>query len=80
MDVEHFTKLIMKHAKSSSYHHISVHTGTITVIPASAAEAEINSNFNSGKAGLYMRQMLDDMGYKQSFILLLLDYAKLRVS
>jgi hypothetical protein len=70
----------MKHAKSSSYHHIShvsVHTGTITGIPASAAEAEINSNFNSGKTGLYMRQMLDDMGYKFIF---LLDYAKLRVS
>ena len=72
MDVEHFTKLIMKHAKSSSYHHIShvsVHTGTITGIPASAAEAEINSNFNSGKTGLYMRQMLDDMGYKSHLTL-----------
>ena len=63
----------MKHAKSSSYHHISVHTGTITVIPASAAEAEINSNFNSGKAGLYMRQMLDDMGYKQSTTIIFTD-------
>jgi hypothetical protein len=52
---------------------ISVHTGIITGIPASAAEAEINSNFNSGKAGLYMRQMLDDMGYKQSTTIIFTD-------
>ena len=52
---------------------ILVHTGILPGIPASAAEAEINSNFESGKAGQYIRTMLDDMGYRQPTTIIFTD-------
>ena len=44
---------------------ISIHTGILPGLPTSAAEAEIVNHFESGKATIYARKVLDDMGYAQ---------------
>ena len=44
---------------------IAVHTGILPGVPVSAAEAEIVQNLDTGKATLYTRRLLDDMGYPQ---------------
>ena len=52
---------------------IMVHTGILPGVPISAAEAEILNNIESGQAGIYIRQILDDLGYKQPTTLILTD-------
>ena len=44
---------------------IFIHTGILPGVPVSAAEAEISGNFETGKHAVYIRKLLDDLGYAQ---------------
>ena len=50
-----------------------VHTGVLPGLPLSAAESEIINNVESGQAGIYIRRVLDDLGYKQPTTIILTD-------
>jgi hypothetical protein len=52
---------------------ISIHTGILPGVPASAAEAEICQHFDTGKATIYTRRVLDDLGYAQPTTIILTD-------
>ena len=44
---------------------VAIHTGILPGVPTSAAEAEICQHFDTGKATVYVRRLLDDLGYAQ---------------
>ena len=52
---------------------VAVHTGILTGVPVSAAEAEIVNHFDTGKATLHTKRILDDLGYPQPATIIFTD-------